>query len=166
MIPRNITAEHILKAVKEVKRDGVPAKHSAKKFGLLVDDGTYPPKYVVSLANKYANGERLGSTLFNGGRETNYFLMKLGFEVLPITPSGSSGSGKRRVQKRASHKRKRHNERCQDCKRTVAELLKKIYGDVRLNYKFTIGVLPQDFARTAFHNPLQNLIILLLPYFL
>jgi len=147
MIPRNITKEHILKAVEEVKRKGVPAKHSAKKFGLLVDDDAYPPKYVVSLANKYANGRCLGSTLFNGGQETNSFLKKFGFKVVEMKRIGKSSTrGIRRIAKQTSTRRKPHNERCQDCKRAVAALLKKIYGDVRLNHKFTLGVLPKHFV--------------------
>ena len=37
---------------------------------------------------------------------------------------------------------KRHNERCAKCKESVAKQLRKLYGDVESNPKFTVGTVP------------------------
>jgi len=37
---------------------------------------------LISLANKFANGNELLPTEFSGGLETNNFLKKLGFEIV------------------------------------------------------------------------------------
>ena len=82
MIPRNITREHVLKAIKEIERNRFPRRRNSRKFILLYEGKSFPPKYVVSLANKYANGIELNSSKFCGGEETNRFLRNLGFPIL------------------------------------------------------------------------------------
>jgi len=82
VIPKNITREHVIKAIEEIERNGVPRGREPKKFVLLYKGRTFPPKYVISLANKYANGVELDPSKFYGGAETNIFLINLGFEVL------------------------------------------------------------------------------------
>lgn len=77
-----------MKALKEIDIKGVPSSRSSRKFVLVYNGREYPPKYVISLANKYANGVMLDSSLFCGGQETNRFLKKLGFEI--IEKSGTS----------------------------------------------------------------------------
>jgi len=47
---------------------------------------TYPPKFAISLANKYANGTELAPDGFHGGDETNNFLKSRGFEIIPYKP--------------------------------------------------------------------------------
>ncbi len=81
MIPKNIRKEHIIKAIEEIDRKGVPKSREARKFNLLYNWKLYPPKYVVSLADKYANGVELNSEVFGGGEQTNDFLQRLGFEI-------------------------------------------------------------------------------------
>lgn len=85
MIPKNITREHVLEAIREIDRNGVPSGRNSRKFILLYEGKSYPPKYVVSLANKYANEVMLDSLKFCGGQETNRFLGRLGFEILDKT---------------------------------------------------------------------------------
>jgi hypothetical protein len=82
LIPKNINREHILKAIQEIKKFGIPAGRSSKKFHLEYNGEFYPPKYIVSLANKYANGKELYAQKFNGGAETNNFLKNLGFKIV------------------------------------------------------------------------------------
>jgi len=84
MIPINITSSHIISAITAINRDGVPARRNSKRYDLLYDGRRYPPKYVVSIANRYANGIELSSYDFSGGRgETNPFLRKRGFQTIP-----------------------------------------------------------------------------------
>ncbi|MEW6374919.1 MAG: hypothetical protein AB1502_03910 [Thermodesulfobacteriota bacterium] len=85
MIPKNIKREHILKAIDEVKRVGVPEGRTSKKLVLEYNGRHYPPKYVISLANKHANGKELEPSEFGGGKESNDFLRILGFNIVDIS---------------------------------------------------------------------------------
>lgn len=64
----------------------------SKKFLLEYNCEFYLPKYVISVANKYANGKELDLQEFSGGTETNNFLKNLGLHIvksLQITLSSS-----------------------------------------------------------------------------
>jgi len=79
MIPKNINQKHILKAIKEIDINGVPKGRASRKFLLKYKTKTYPPKYTVGLANKFANGKELNPDRYSGGvGETNAFLKRLG----------------------------------------------------------------------------------------
>ena len=82
MIPENISQAHVLQAIEEVDRTGIPKRRHSKNYSLLYQDHCYPPKLIISLANRFANGEELSPQRFNGGHETNDFLAKLGFEII------------------------------------------------------------------------------------
>ncbi len=82
MIPKNIGREHVIKAINEIERIGFPKNRSSRKYSLKHNGRYYPPKYVVSLANKYVNGKMLEPFQFGGGTETNGFLEKLRFEIV------------------------------------------------------------------------------------
>ena len=81
MIPNNITRQHILRAITRIDRYGVEPGRESTRYGLVHEKRIYPPKYVVSLANRYANGGMLPAPSFDGGMDTNYFLMRRGFVV-------------------------------------------------------------------------------------
>ena len=55
VIPKNITREHVVKAIREIDTKGVPSNRNSKRFLLIYDGKEYPSKNVISLANKYAN---------------------------------------------------------------------------------------------------------------
>jgi len=83
MIPTNIASSHVISAIGEIDRDGVPPRRRSTGYDLLLNNRRYPPKYVVSIANRYANGVELSSCDFTGGRyETNPFLSERGFEIV------------------------------------------------------------------------------------
>jgi hypothetical protein len=82
MIPEGIKREHILKAIEEIKNSEIPAQRDSSKYDLEYDNKLYPPKYVISLANKYANGTELDHEVFGGGPESNAFLSSLGFNIV------------------------------------------------------------------------------------
>src|SRR3990170_5371923 len=84
MIPSNIEKEHVIKALREIDSNGIPDIRNSRRFVLFFNGRQYPPKYVLSLANKFANGEELNSSSFSGGQETNTFLTRLGFEIVEI----------------------------------------------------------------------------------
>lgn len=81
-IPKNINQEHIIQAIQRIEREGVPERRESTKFNLFYANKYYPPKYVISLANIFANGEEYSPSLFSGGDETNKFLRGLGFEIV------------------------------------------------------------------------------------
>ena len=81
-IPENITREHIIQALKEIDIQGYSEKNASRKYDLLYNGKRYPPKVVISLANKFANGPILEFSEFSGGEQfTNKFLKGRGFEI-------------------------------------------------------------------------------------
>ncbi|MFD2924485.1 HNH endonuclease [Halobacillus naozhouensis] len=81
-IPKNINTEHVVKAVQKIDREGVPWRRQSTRYSLFYENEYYPPKYVLSIANLFANGEEYSSYDFSGGDETNIFLERLGFEIV------------------------------------------------------------------------------------
>ena len=156
MIPKNVKREHVIKAIEEIKRNGTPKGRNSRKFFLEFDGKYYPPKYVISLANKYANGKTLDPAQFSGGKETNNFLRNFGFNIVELSTT-------KKIIKHFSIKRKRklsnihHGERCLKCKETIRKLLEKIYGRVEENYKFSVGILPEDFKDTQCYGKLEEI---------
>jgi len=158
MIPKNICRIHVLRAIEEITKNGVPQNRGPTKYQLLFEGRHYPPKYVVALANEYANGHLLGSNDFGGGTETNNFLRNLGFEIIDKTTSGSV-----RISHTPDHRtiipKPKHDERCQECKVRIEQLLIKLYGRVIVNYKFNTNVRVEDLKNpdlNAIHKALSD----------
>lgn len=92
MIPPNITNEHIVRAIKEIDNGRViPQSRESHGYLLKFNGKIYPPKFTISLANKYANGTELQPDDFHGGDETNNFLKSRSFEIIPYNPTISEG---------------------------------------------------------------------------
>lgn len=156
MIPNNIKKEHIIKAIEESEKFGVPKGRSSRKFLLEYNGKHYPPKYIISLANKYANSKELDSSEFSGGDETNNFLRTLGFTIVNISSSKKVVKPPRK-HSRIKYLRSHHDERCPECKQIIDKLLEKIYGKVEQNYKFEVGVQPEDFRDTPNYHKLKEI---------
>lgn len=90
-IPENITREHILEAIKEIKIEEIPIGNRSKKYDLLANnDKRFPPKVVISVANKFVNGKSLDVSKFSGGEQTaNKFLEERGFKIVSKNDGGS-----------------------------------------------------------------------------
>jgi len=82
-IPLNITVKNIHSAITKIDVDGIPGNRKSLKYFLRFKNKLYPPKYVISLANYYANGELLNADakVFNSYQAQNY-LESLEFEVI------------------------------------------------------------------------------------
>lgn len=52
---------------------------------------------------------------------------------------------------------KKHTERCVECKYTVFQILRKIYGKVDANYKLNVGVLPDDYKKNQYYMDILNI---------
>ncbi|MDP3358319.1 MAG: AAA family ATPase [Lutibacter sp.] len=85
MIPENITKEHIEKAIQEIDEQGIRKKRHSSTYDLEFNGNLYPPKLVISIANKFANGAELDPHSFYGGKDTPAFelLKKEGFTIVP-----------------------------------------------------------------------------------
>lgn len=84
-IPKNITREHVLQAINEIHHHGIRQGREGQRY-FLVDRGIHLPlKYIISLANKYANGEELdpNPNNFNTYSAWNY-LLDLDFELIDV----------------------------------------------------------------------------------
>ena len=84
MIPNNITKEHLEKAIAEIESDGVRKGRHSSSYDLVYNNKTYPPKLVLSIANRYANGTELDPNGFGGGKGTEAFqlLESKGFTIV------------------------------------------------------------------------------------
>lgn len=87
MIPNNIKKEHIEKAIQEIDKKGIRKGLHSSTYDLKFNNKLYPPKLVISIANKFATGEELSYKIFNGGKDTPAFelLKKEGFEIIQKT---------------------------------------------------------------------------------
>jgi 5-methylcytosine-specific restriction protein B len=83
-ITRDITVEHVNEALSEIDKSGVPPGAESTGYDLVYHNKRYPPKLVLSLAAKAANGTEFDRSLFSGGEDSSAFrlLRKLGFEVV------------------------------------------------------------------------------------
>lgn len=81
MIPKNITRKAVIKAIHEIDKNGIPKNRLSTKYNIFFEGKQYPPKYVISLANRIENGVELKAEDFGGGHESNSFLMALGFDI-------------------------------------------------------------------------------------
>ncbi|MGV8944871.1 MAG: AAA family ATPase [Lutibacter sp.] len=84
MIPENITKEHIEKAIKEIEEKGIRKGRHSSKYDIEFNGNLYPPKLVISIANRFANGEELDPYSFYGGKGTPALelLKKEGFSIV------------------------------------------------------------------------------------
>ncbi|MBW6480672.1 MAG: hypothetical protein K0B37_14685 [Bacteroidales bacterium] len=76
-----LSKQNILEAFTFIDKNGVPSKRRASKYNLYYNHKHYPPKYVLSIASKIATGIELLPSQFNGGKQTNNLLTKLGFTI-------------------------------------------------------------------------------------
>lgn len=81
MIPKGLSSKHFKHAAAAIDREGVPAERNSRYYDLVIEGKRYPPKYIVSLATKFATGEEYPASDFNAVEAKNYFLSK-GYEVI------------------------------------------------------------------------------------
>jgi hypothetical protein len=80
----NIKQDHILKAFEEIDKNDIPPRRKSKTEDVLDLNKCkrYPPKYVIYLAFKYANNEKLDTKLIIYKYTSNKVLRELGFSVV------------------------------------------------------------------------------------
>lgn len=82
MINKNITRKDIINALMWIDKHGIPKNRNSRKYYLEYQNIYYPPKYVISIATKFAAGQELDANEFSGGDETNKVLVKRGFQIV------------------------------------------------------------------------------------
>jgi 5-methylcytosine-specific restriction enzyme B len=80
---KDIHREHVLKALEEIDRNGIPPDARSTTYDLIEGQHRYPPKLVLSLASKHASGVEFDRSLFSGGETSPAFalLRKLTFHI-------------------------------------------------------------------------------------
>ena len=81
MIPSDLSKQHFVQAAAEIDRGGVPAKRRSVHYDLVLNGKRYPPKYVISLATKYATGTEHPADSFDAVEAKKYFRGR-GYEVI------------------------------------------------------------------------------------
>ncbi|HTB64544.1 MAG TPA: HNH endonuclease [Opitutales bacterium] len=71
MIPEGLNHNHFLAAVREIQANGVPHHRHSYRYDLHLGGRPYPPKYVIYLAIKIAQGKTF--TKFNAVEAVKYF---------------------------------------------------------------------------------------------
>jgi hypothetical protein len=84
MIPKNINKEHIISAINEIDKNGIRKGRHSSTYDVLFNKKLYPPKLLISLANKYVNGTELDHNTFSGGpgKEAFKLLESLDFYIV------------------------------------------------------------------------------------
>ena len=159
MIPPEIKKEQIIKAIKIIDSEGISPQRKSRKFFLIFKGKQYPPKYVLSLAYKFVDGKKLDTAKFNGGRETNNFLKKLGFDIVEMELPKKNNKLKLSKKKDFLQTQQKHSENCSECKNTIQKMLEKIYGDVRREYKFKLNTKIENFKNFKFYQNLKEIFI-------
>jgi hypothetical protein len=97
-IPKSIARQHIERAIEQLrKKRDIPPRRESSKFDLLYMGERFPPKYVLSLANKFVAPGNETLRTFRGGRLTNGFLESNGFTIVPkVTATAALPNGERR----------------------------------------------------------------------
>lgn len=153
MIPKNIKQKHIFSAIEEIEKNGTPKNREATKYQLLHKGKTYPPKYVISLANHFINGSLLGPSDFGGGIEVNNFLCQLGFEVTAIKPTIQAPSKAQHFIKLQLN----HNQRCDKCKNRIMDMLRQIYGKIEIDHKIEASTVLDTYLNAPEYKFLQKI---------
>ena len=121
-----------------------------------------PAKYTIALAHQVATGEWLRPDRFSGGRESNEFLRRRGFEVSECDCGGSAHSARvapvpdPSARGERTTPSRRHSERCPTCKIRVAELLERIYGTCERNRGFGWPAGLDPYAATSIGSVLRD----------
>ena len=80
-IPEGITKQHVERAAAEIDRHDVPPSRRSDRFDVIVGSESYPPKYVISIAAKYAFRTELSSSCFHAHQAVRY-LRALGYKII------------------------------------------------------------------------------------
>ncbi len=73
MIPKGLTSQHFQQAATYIDRNGVPSERNSVHYDLVIEKKRYPPKFIISLATKFATGKEYPAIDFNAVEAKSYF---------------------------------------------------------------------------------------------
>jgi hypothetical protein len=74
-------AKHIEAALDEIDRLSIPSKRRSTRHCLIARGKHYPPKVVLGLGHKYAEGREWLPNEHSGGKNANGPLQALGYDI-------------------------------------------------------------------------------------
>lgn len=95
MIPDHIQKQHLLEAIWEIDAEGVPPRQQSRRYDLFHNGKQYPPKLVIGIANRIANGTK--KTVTASIRQINEFLTQRGFTIA-FKPTAMSPEEEPRIE--------------------------------------------------------------------
>lgn len=106
MIPHDLEPSHIKSAIEQIEQEGVPNARRSRRYKLLFNGKLYPPKYVISLASKFATGKMHRFQDFNAIEAIGYFNshkytivdMLMQAQIQNETPIHTFSEGKRKFK--------------------------------------------------------------------
>ncbi len=81
MIPKNLADNHFRRATAHIDSNGIPLERASVHYDLVMGNKKYPPKYVMSLATKFAIGKEHPASAFSAVEARDYFLRR-GYTVI------------------------------------------------------------------------------------
>lgn len=163
MIPHTISTRDVRKALRRIDQQGVPPRNKSTKYDLVHFRRRYPPKYAVSIAGLIHSGKAWPIEKFNGGDETNNFLLARGFVVIdkkskrkvvvaPVSEDEESSFPEGCAKYRIHRKLERDSEFARKVKaRRIQETGKLCCDACGFNFKATYGPRGEGFIE-AHHN--------------
>lgn len=74
-----ITKENILQAIQEIDENGIRNGRHSSTYDVIYEGKKYPPKLLISIANRFATGKELDPKEFHGGKDQPAFKVLAGF---------------------------------------------------------------------------------------
>ncbi len=81
MIPRGLEETHFDQAAHMIEIEGVPPERQSYRYDVILRGKPCPPKYVISLAAKFATGSEHPAGRFNAVEAKKYFIAR-GYDVV------------------------------------------------------------------------------------
>jgi predicted HNH restriction endonuclease len=164
MIPKGFQRQHFLKAIAEIDRDGVPKSRESHRYDLLLNGKKYPPKYVISIANKYLAGTKWSSYEFNAVEAKDYFIRN-GYKIIDrksISRIVSEDEESRFPEGRETYKYHRSLERDSSIGKKAKEERLDLVGELRcdicgFSFLDTYGELGAGFIEAHHTIPVARL---------
>lgn len=92
-IPKYLTCSKVPQALRQIAAQGLPPQQDSTDYCLVFENKHFAPKTVVSITHLLQTGQELPVGYFHGGRPTNNWLRKCGYEVIKC-PCHCGGHGK------------------------------------------------------------------------
>ena len=89
VIPNNVTRDHVISALKEIRNQDIPPIYQYRRYALEYEGKRYPPRYLISVANKYANASILEHSKI-GSLDAISLLDNMGFTILDLSDAESN----------------------------------------------------------------------------